>query len=80
MTCLGDGEGGYPGQVGEGGVVEGVGGVTWVVGGDTEDALRGCGGPVGRGEGQPVVRAGVKRVNLGHVGYCCFIGKKRHLT
>lgn len=61
VTCryLGDGEGGYPGQVAEGGVVEGVGWVVRVAGGDAEDAFGWAGGPVGRREGQPIVRARV---------------------
>lgn len=43
----------------EGGVVEGVGGMVRVAGGDAEDALGWAGGPVGRREGQPIVRARV---------------------
>lgn len=43
----------------EGGVVEGVGGVVRVAGGDAEDALGWAGGPIGRREGQPIVSARV---------------------
>ncbi|MPC31384.1 hypothetical protein E2C01_024672 [Portunus trituberculatus] len=40
--------------------------MTRVIGGDAEDSLLGCRGPIWRSEGQPIVRASVKRVNLGH--------------
>lgn len=50
----------------EGGVVERVGRVVRVVGGDAENAFSRTSGPVGGGESQPIVRAGVQRVNLVH--------------